>query len=542
MLRNDGEGYTECEWNPVDCSWGQVRVQDTILVVQWLLEHAELKEEDEVLLWETMDMLYEMSKFKWEDWYNEGKYEKVIADPTTNNPLFPYLHGVNVGQVIRRFTHSESLLNTTFNAVDWTFKYKGAASGTILADEIQRDLAPFMGSELCTAVETGYSLAYLYHALGTNSFADRAELVIFNALPTMIGHDMWSHQYMTRPNGPWALNQNRLPSLFTTANGVATIFGLEPQYPCCTVNFPQGYPKFLANSWGRADSGLVHALLSPSKVDTTIPKVGRVVVKCETEYPFSNRLRYIVDAESDFDLYLRFPSWGMLSKSFLSLAADGASVESLPMSPNADTGLLRVSVPKGHSMLEYYIDSAVRVEQRERADGAVSVYVGNVLYALDVGGSVTTTLPHRYWDVRGKGTDEFSKYENVKDNYYNFTKPWNIAIDPSTLEYHRGDADTGIQRGFSALEADRGPTNYLTVQGCEIDWPVREGVAPDVPPKNPTCVTERQTYRMIPYGLAKIHMSELPVIKPARRRGPRVVSANMRVTEEPVGFDGLDDL
>jgi hypothetical protein len=99
MLLNEGEGYTQCEWNPVDCSWGQVRVHDTIMVVQWLLEHAELKAEDEVLLlWETMDMLYDMSKFKWEDWYTEGKYEKVIGNPSTNNVLFPYIHGVNVGQ------------------------------------------------------------------------------------------------------------------------------------------------------------------------------------------------------------------------------------------------------------------------------------------------------------------------------------------------------------------------------------------------------------------------------------------------------------
>ncbi len=98
MLKNGGEGYTQCRWNPVHCSWGQVRVHDTILIIQWLLEHAELDWRDDVILWEVMDLLYSMSKFKWEDWYNDERYEKVIGNPTTENPLFPYLHGVNVGQ------------------------------------------------------------------------------------------------------------------------------------------------------------------------------------------------------------------------------------------------------------------------------------------------------------------------------------------------------------------------------------------------------------------------------------------------------------
>ncbi|KAH6845691.1 hypothetical protein B0I37DRAFT_392705 [Chaetomium sp. MPI-CAGE-AT-0009] len=476
-----------------------VRVHDTILVIHWLLEHAELDAKDDTILWEAMDMLYDMSKFNWEDWYKDEQYQKIIVDPTTGNPLFPYLHGVptsgrNSGlksaAVIRRFTHRDSLIDATNNGVNWTFKYKGAASGTILADEIQRDLAPFMDSELCTAVETAYALAYLYHAMGSNSFADRAELVIFNALPNMLSHDMWSHQYMARPNAPWALNQHRQPSLFTTANGVATIFGLEPQYPCCTVNFPQGYPKFLANSWARVDKGLVHALLSPSTVDTTIPEIGRVAIKCETEYPFSNRLRYIASADSAFDLYLRFPSWGVLTKSVLSLSTDGAEAETLPMSPNADTGLIRVTAPKGKSILEYYIDSAVR---------------------------------------------------NVKDNYFNFTKPWNVAIDPSTLQYHHDHTDAGIQRGFSGHQVDKGPSNYLTVQGCQIDWPLREGVAPDIPPKNPGCATEKQTYKMIPYGLANIHMSELPTIKPSRRRGT-VLPFKVMATEEAVDPDSPSDL
>lgn len=92
---------------------------------------------------------------------------------------------------------------------------------------------------------------------------------------------------------------------------------------------------------------------------------------------------------------------------------------------------------------------------------------------------------------------------------------WNIAIDPSSIQYHTTN-DSGIQRGFSNLAADRGPTNWISVKGCEIDWPVKEGVAPDLPPKSPKCVTKKQTYRMIPYGLAKIHMSELPTVKLSR--------------------------
>lgn len=338
--------------------------------------------------------------------------------------------GLKSGAVIRRFSHKESLLNVTYKGVDLTFQYKGAPSGTILADESQRDLAPFMGSELCTAVETAYSLAYLYHALGTNSFADRAELAIFNAVPTMLTHDLWAHQYMTRPNGPWALNQDGKPSLFTTSNGVATVFGLEPQYPCCTVNFPQGYPKFLANSWATTEKGLVHALLSPSTVDTTIPNVGRVVIKCETAYPFSERLSYTVHADGAFDLYLRFPSWGVQTKSVLSLSTAGAETKTIRLSPDAHTGLLHVSVPKGKSTVEYHINTPVRVERRPRVDGAVSVYVGNVLYALDVGENITTVLPHRYWDTHhGGGTTEFSQYENVRDHYFNNTKP--VRVSPS---------------------------------------------------------------------------------------------------------------
>ena len=53
----------------------------------------------------------------------------------------------------------------------------------------------------------------------------------------------------------------------------------------------------------------------------------------------------------------------------------------------------------------------------------------------------------------------------------------------------------------------------MTVRGCEIRWAVRESVAPDLPPRGENCQGEIKDYKLIPYGLAKVHMSELPIVK-----------------------------
>ncbi|TFK65288.1 hypothetical protein BDN72DRAFT_824765 [Pluteus cervinus] len=509
MLSNGGQGFTNCG-SGFDCSWGQARYHDLIVSMQWLLENHPDAQGDSVI-WDNMGMLHVQTHFRWDAWYTNGVYMQVVSDPTTGNPSFPFLHGVNVGQglkhpaVIRRFTHNDSLIQTAHDAVSWTFTYHGSPSGSILADEIQRDAAPYMGSELCTAVETAYSLAYLYHALGDNDFADRAERTIFNALPVMLTGDHWAHQYMDQPNAPWTNNSGggniNGPGVFTTSSiGWATTYSMETFYPCCVVNHPQGWPKFLSNSWATyGNTGLVHALLSPSTVTTNI-NGGKVTVECSTAYPFMGNLTYSAVAASAFDLYVRVPSWSVSSTS--SITVNGAQTS---LTPDPTTGLFKISLTPGISIFTLSIGAKVRTEPR--SNGAVSVYVGNVLYSLDLSPiSTASTFPHHWFDGNGAEMTDLP-FPQLREYYFQGNGNWAVAIDPSTLTYNppSSSPQTPFVPGTDA--------GSVFVQGCPINWGLYLGATPDRVPTNPSCVGGRTTYRMVPYGQAKVHMSELPVVR-----------------------------
>lgn len=114
------------------------------------------------------------------------------------------------------------------DGVNWTMTYHGASSGTVIADEREEGLAPYSGGEFCTAVETSFSLSYLYQALGENYYADRAELVAFNAMPAMATPDWWGRQYMVQTNQPYAENLTTPP--FYNVDSWGQTFGLEVSF------------------------------------------------------------------------------------------------------------------------------------------------------------------------------------------------------------------------------------------------------------------------------------------------------------------------
>lgn len=95
MLRKNGKGFTDCSQG-MDCTWQQVRIGDMFIVIQWLLEKHSRNEE---LLWETMEMFNDLNSLKWEYWYTEETYPKVVTNPNpSDTKIWPYIHSVNVAQ------------------------------------------------------------------------------------------------------------------------------------------------------------------------------------------------------------------------------------------------------------------------------------------------------------------------------------------------------------------------------------------------------------------------------------------------------------
>lgn len=230
-----------------------------------------------------------------------------------------------------------------------------------------------------------------------------------------------------------------------------------------------------------------------------------MTVDCETNYPFEDVLSYSITAEKPLDFYVRQPTW-----------ASGATL-SQQSSFDSETGLHKISLPAGASTFTYIIETAVRTEPR--ANDTVAVYRGQLLYAAEISAKVTSTGPHAYHNE----TLYPANYAPPQARDYTMinTTEWNIAIDPSTIIYHPRAAQATSYGQGAAIDplptpifASGAPPMYMTVQSCLIDWPLFMDSVPGspIPKSERKCLSEAFETKLVPYGSAKVRMTELPTI------------------------------
>ena len=224
-------------------------------------------------------------------------------------------HGVNTGMAIKyggvryRVTGDAKDKDAPFRMLDQLDRHHGQATGIFTCDEHLAGRSPSQGTELCTVVEAMYSLEVLAGVLGDSRLGDRLEQLAFNALPATFTKDMTAHQYDQQCNQ--VICSAKGEHVYTSNGPEANLYGLEPNFGCCTANMHQGWPKFASHLWMKTDDGGLAAIAyAPCVIKTTIQ--GKPVkVEVVTDYPFRDviHIQATVPEAMTLPLHVRKPGW-----------------------------------------------------------------------------------------------------------------------------------------------------------------------------------------------------------------------------------------
>ncbi|CAA7269913.1 unnamed protein product [Cyclocybe aegerita] len=472
-------------------AWAQTRWEDFVMVLQWLYDYHPNGKED--LLIDTMKYL-KWTGVPWEKVFSEQYFPTTAVEHTPNPFGLPLTwHGVNMAEGLKalpstyRFTHNQTDLDVASKGWDMLFKYHGRPSGIYSADEYLAGLEAVRGTELCLVVETMFSGSYLYQVMGDPKFADRVERITYNALPATLTGDMWSRQYLQQQNQIAAKNMN--PNPFPNDGAYSNVFGLEPNYPCCTVNHPQGWPKFITNAFLTTPDkrSLVHLYLGPFETAVTLNSENQVKAVVDTQYPFSDILATTVTATKAFTYYVRIPSWVIGG----TIAIDGRAAQ--PVAPV--NGLQAVSAKAGTTTFVLTLPAPVTTESRPH--GSIAVHRGPLHYAFDIPRSATVL-------------SRSAQQPLAVDLQFDATAPWQYAIDPATLEFV---PDTPAATLPSPIFDSGKPPLSITVSACPVSWPIAGDTFAASPPTNPACTGSARTIKLTPFGATKLRIAEFPVFK-----------------------------
>ncbi len=336
-------------------------------------------------------------------------------------------HGVNTGMALKyggvryRLTGDPKDKDAVFRMLDLLDRHHGQATGIFTCDEHLAGRSPSQGTELCTVVEAMYSLEVLAGVLGDARLGDRLEKLAFNALPATFKKDMTAHQYDQQCNQ--VICSARGEHVYVSNRPDSNLYGLEPNFGCCTANFHQGWPKFVSHLWMKTpDGGLAVVAYAPCVIETKIQ--GKPVkVSVETDYPFRSEigLRVTVPEPMSFPLHLRHPRWRRESRSGTSATPPNRTTSlSFRCRPTPTGVLTSMSLVDGVGPMVSRWISGCRCELYKGDNDAVAITRGPLVFALPI---------EAEWK-KVKDNPQFADWEVYPKS------PWNYAlqIDPNDLE------------------------------------------------------------------------------------------------------------
>ena len=474
--------------------WSKFRWQDELLSVIWLYNRT-----GSAYL---LDLAHVLRKqgYDWQAQYDDFKFTQRITAEYIKlekgeglKDLALATHGVNNGQAVKtgpvwsQVSASDADRAAALKMISELNKYHGLPNGMFSCDEHLAGPDPSQGSELCTVVEYMFSLEQSLAIVGDPAFGDRLEQLAFNALPGTFTDDMWAHQYNQEPNQvecslhhkPW-----------TTDGPESNLYGLEPNFGCCTANFHQGWPKFTTSLFmvSGAGDGLVAAVYAPCEVNTVVRGTSVQLIE-ETDYPFHGAIRITVSPASptSFPMQFRIPAW-----------AEGATIM-------VNSQAAPAPLPGSFARIERTWKQGDRVEisfpmlprVTRWFNNSIAIERGPLVFSLNVGES--------WVKLRDRGmTADWQVFP---------TSSWNYALNIDSSSLAKNISVTETEIGENPFSSHRAPVR-LTVKARKLnEWRAEDGVAAPLPQSPVSSNEPEETITLIPYAAAKLRITAFPQCK-----------------------------
>ncbi|TKC15429.1 beta-L-arabinofuranosidase domain-containing protein [Robertmurraya kyonggiensis] len=456
--------------------WAQARGADLLLSIHWLYERTEdssLLEFAEIVREQTTNWSEIFAKFPFWRKQNQWDHRTHVVNVAM---------GVKTPAVFYRQTKNEWEREAVYQGIESLMTHHGQAHGMFSGDEWLSGTHPSQGVELCAVVEYMFSMENLVRILGDGKFADILEKVAFNALPATISPEWDSHQYDQQVNQvmcnsakrPWVNNEE------------ANMFGLEPNFGCCTSNMHQGWPKLAASLWMATNDGGVAAVsYTPCRVQTNVAGNTELELKVDSHYPFRENvlinLKLLNTAR--FPLLLHVPGW-----------CSGFQVK-------VNNAFQQVQVENGFARIEREWQSGDQIEvflpmevtPEDRNNYAIAVNRGPLVYALPIG---------EQW-IQVQERERFHDWELYP------TTPWRFGL------MKNAEFEVKVEEvSYQPFKTDSAPVKLVTKGQQVANW-VMENNSAGEPPLNPVPYPNAkvETIELVPYGCARLRIGEFPVIK-----------------------------